>query len=83
MSVSRRFMAPGSPLHGKEVPRDWSDLTTPAKRRALVSYGYAANYDQACRVMGRHVAAVMRARRLKAEEEKRRIDGRKHPEGRD
>ena len=60
---STRFLAPGSPLHGKEVPLDWSLMDCAAKRRALVACGYALNYAGACSMMGRHVAAVMRNRR--------------------
>jgi len=73
------FSAPGSPLHGKKIPRDWRAMEPSAKRRALVSYGYATSYEHACRLMGQHAAAVVRRRRLKIKQ----AASRRHPEGRD
>lgn len=83
MSKSRRFSAPGSPLHGKQIPLDWGRMTPEAKRKALVSYGYAKGYGDACSKMGCHAAAVVRQRRELMEEERKRLQTRRHPEGQD
>lgn len=72
---TKRFRCPGSPLHGKAVPLDWRRLDGPAKRRALVACGHAESYEAACRMMGLHAAAVMRARRLREEERRRGEEG--------
>jgi hypothetical protein len=77
MSSSHRFLVPGSPLHGREVPQDWARMDLGAKRKALVSYGYAEDYSGACRLMGQHAAAVRRGRRVQAE----RAANRRQPEG--
>lgn len=66
-NMKGRFCVPGSPLHGRRKPLDWDRMDGPAKRRALVACGYAECYEAACRVMGRHAAAVVRARRLRLE----------------
>lgn len=79
MSDGKRFSAPGSPLHGRRIPMDWARMDTNAKRRALVSYGYAQDFQRACRVMGLHGAAVKRRRR----ERKEYAASRRHPEGND
>ena len=79
MSRSNRFTTAGSPLYGKEVPLDWKRMTPPAKRRALVAYGYAESYEAACRLMGRHAAAVVGRRRDRMEQ----AANRRHPEGQD
>lgn len=79
MSGGKCFSAPGSPLHGRRIPLDWQRMDTNAKRRALVSYGYAQDFQRACRVMGLHAAEVMRHRR----ERKEYAATRRHPEGND
>lgn len=79
MKEGTRFSAPGSPLHGKRIPKDWHVMDGPGKRRALVSYGYAENFERACRVMGLHAAAVVRRRRERLEY----AATRRHPEGND
>lgn len=79
MNRGARFSAAGSPLHGRRIPADWRIMDATAKRRALVSYGYAESYEKACRMMGQHAAAVVRARRLKLEH----AASRRHPEGND
>lgn len=73
------FSAPGSPLHGRAIPRDWRCMDPNGKRRALVAYGYASDWKDACRIMGRHAAAVMRAKRERME----LAANRRHPEGKD
>lgn len=83
MSGGLRFSAPGSPLHGKNVPLDWGRMTPDAKRRALVAYGYATSYKHACSKMGVHAAAVVRQRREWKEAEEQRLQARRHPEGKD
>lgn len=83
MARPDRFTAEGSPLQGKRVPMDWTRLDDCAKRRALVSYGYARDYGHACRLMGQHAAAVTRERRLREEERLHQVENRRHPEGRD
>lgn len=72
-----RFKTEGSPLQGRRVPRDWRRMDCVGKRKALVDYGYATDYQHACRLMGQHAAAVMRRRRLRME----RAMNRRHPEG--
>jgi hypothetical protein len=47
------------------------------QRIALVSYGYARSFEEACRVMGRHAAATIKARREREERAARA----RHPEG--
>lgn len=79
MSDGKRFSAPGSPLHGRRIPMDWTRMDANGKRRALVSYGYAPDFQGACRVMGQHAAAVMRRRR----ERELYAASRRHPEGND
>lgn len=77
MGSGGRWMVPGSPLDGRRVPMDWNSMDSRGQRSALVSYGYARSFEEACRVMGRHAAATMRARR---EREDRAAKAR-HPEG--
>lgn len=79
MSKGRRFFALGSPLHGKDVPRDWGTMTPQAQRRGLVAYGYAKSYEHACSLMGQHSAAVVRGRRERMEWAAKA----RHPEGKD
>jgi hypothetical protein len=64
MSDRNRFFTPGSPLEGKRLPPDWHVLTDlNVKRRALVSMGYAQDFESAKRLLGQHSAAVRRYRR--------------------
>jgi hypothetical protein len=79
MKEGARFSAPGSPLHGKKIPRDWHFMDARGKALALVSYGYAENFERACRVLGLHAAAVVRRRRERMEH----AAARRHPEGKD
>jgi hypothetical protein len=79
MSKSKCFSAPGSPLHGRKIPLDWQRMDPNAKRRALISYGYAYDFQRACQVMGQHAAAMTRKRRTKQEYAAKR----RHPEGKD
>jgi len=79
MSAPKRFSAEGSPLHGRKIPLDWDRMDPNAKRRALISYGYAADWTKGCRVMGQHAAAMTRKRRLRKEY----AATRRHPEGKD
>ena len=81
MSRTNRFTAEGSPLHGKAVPLDWKRLDECGKKRALVAYGYAQDYRHACKIMGKHAAAVTRERRLREEDLQQRLENRRHPEG--
>lgn len=79
MRGSGKFSVPGSPLDGRRVPQDWARMDPNGKRRALVAYEYATSYEGACRLMGQHAAAVMRARRLRDEHAAKA----RHPEGKD
>lgn len=79
MKSRPRFSADKSPLQGKPIPLDWKTMDPTAKRRALVSYGYARDYEHACRLMGQHGAALQRWQR----ERKAAAAKRRHPEGKD
>ena len=69
---SDRWNVPGSPLDGKKVPQDWNLLEFPAKKQALVHYGYAKSFSHAAKVMACHSGAV---RHNRAERERQEREG--------
>lgn len=71
------FDVPGSPLHHRPVPRDWKSLDPNGKRRRLMAIGLAASWDEACKKLGAHAAAVkaLRKERERMKEAKRRGEG--------
>ena len=59
----RVFDVDGSPLKGRVIPRDWFDLDFRGKRFALVKFGLAMDLSEAASILGKHSAAVRRARK--------------------
>lgn len=47
---------------GRRVPQDWDLMDLQGKKRALISYGYAADWMSAGALMGQHSAAVRKLR---------------------
>lgn len=61
-----RFRCEGSPLDGRAKPMGWDGLRGfQSKARALRAAGMAATWEEACSLLGRHAAAVKRARKEK------------------
>ena len=70
MVSAKRFFTPGSPLEGKAVPRDWFSMDVNGKRQALISYGYARDWNQASAFLSGHANAVRQEKRRR-EDQKR------------
>lgn len=71
------FVCPGSPLHDRRLPMDWTGLNCfRAKAQALVKAGLARSWEEACSLLARHAQAVARARKRRMESRERQARGR-------
>ncbi len=66
--MSDKFYTAGSPLFGRVMPSGWRESDHKGKANLLIYAGYAVTFSEALSMLGKHAAAVKRAKQERAKD---------------